>query len=194
MKIKFFLLILMGFMLMSRAEAQDFYLKSNLLYDGVGALTLGAEMPVSSKWSVELDVSYRPWNRSDDKKRKIWFAQPEARYWLCRVASGHFFGGHLLGGQYNVGKLDNNINFLGTNFSLLTDNRFQGWFVGAGLSYGYAWMLNRYWNLEAEIGFGYAYTVYDMYECGNCGSKLKDNAHHNYVGPTKAAINLVYSF
>ena len=54
-------------------------------------------------------------------------------------------------------------------------------------------MLGKHWNLEAEIGVGYAYTRYDKYMCPRCGSKV-GSGHHNYFGPTKAAINLVYLF
>ena len=84
-------------------------------------------------------------------------------------------------------------DFLGTKFSNLKDYRYEGWFAGAGIAYGYAWMLGKHWNLEAEIGVGYAYTRYDKYMCPRCGSKVGSD-HHNYFGPTKAAINLVYLF
>ena len=66
--------------------------------------------------------------------------------------------------------------------------------VGAGIAYGYSWILDRHWNLEAEIGLGWVHTWYDVYPCANCGNKLRSNQHHNYYGPTKAAINLIYTF
>lgn len=76
----------------------------------------------------------------------------------------------------------------------IRDNRFQGWFLGAGVAYGYTWALNKHWNVEAEIGIGYAFTQFDKFECGKCGEKLENNKTHHYFGPTKAAINLVYVF
>ena len=127
-------------------------------------------------------------------RRKHWVLQPEARYWLCDRFSGHFFGAHMHAGQYNVGGFNGVINLLGTDARKLKDYRYQGWFVGAGVAYGYAWILNRYWNLEAEIGFGYSYTRYDRFRCTGCGKKVETNKPHHYVGPTKAAINLVYVF
>lgn len=93
-----------------------------------------------------------------------------------------------------MGGLKNSISFLGTDFSRLSDSRFQGWFAGAGLAYGYSWIPNEHWNLEAEIGFGYSYTRFDTFECVGCGRKVEEDADHHYVGPTKAAINLVYLF
>ena len=120
--------------------------------------------------------------------------QPEASYWFCDRFAGHFVGAHLLGGQYNAGNIHNSLNFLGTDFSVLTDHRYQGWAVGAGLAYGYSWIIDRHWNIEAEIGLGWVYTRYDVYPCANCGTKVASDKAHNYVGPTKAAINLIYTF
>jgi hypothetical protein len=34
---------------------------------------------------------------------------------------------------------------------------------------------------------------YDVYGCGVCGLREGEGVHH-YVGPTKAAVNLVYVF
>ena len=98
------------------------------------------------------------------------------------------------GGQYNIGGFNGQVNFLGTNARKLKNARYQGWFLGAGVAYGYAWILNRHWNLEAEIGFGYSYTRYDRFRCSGCGKKIEASKPHHYVGPTKVAINLVYLF
>ena len=84
--------------------------------------------------------------------------------------------------------------FLGSDLSKLSDYRYQGWFIGAGVAYGYAWILGRHWNLEAEIGVGYAYTQYDSFRCVGCGKRVEKDKPHHYVGPTKAAVNLVYVF
>lgn len=83
---------------------------------------------------------------------------------------------------------------LGTDARKLKDTRYQGWFTGAGIAYGYAWVLGRHWNLEAEIGIGYSYTRYDRYPCARCGTRIETDRPHHYVGPTKAAVNLVYVF
>lgn len=69
------------------------------------------------------------WTLSHDRRWKHWLVQPEARYWFCDRFSGHFLGFHAHGGQYNVGGLKNGIKFLGSDFSKLSDARYQGWFV-----------------------------------------------------------------
>ena len=177
----------------ARVQAQDVAVKTDLLKDDVLTPTIGVEFGLAPKWTFEVSGSLNAWP-VNDHYWKQWMVMPEARYWFCQRFAGHFVGAHVLGGQYNFGNLHNNIKFLGTDFSKLTDERHQGWMVGAGIAYGYDWILSRHWNLEAEIGFGWVYTRYDVYPCATCGSKTRSRKPHNYVGPTKAAINLVYTF
>jgi len=33
-----------------------------------------------------------------------------------------------------------------------------------------------------------------VFPCAHCGTKLASDRQHNYFGPTKAAVNLVYVF
>lgn len=176
------------------ASAQDWSVKTNLLSDATLSPAGSVEVTVAPQWSVELSGSLNAWTLSEGKRWKHWGVQPEARYWFCRPYAGHFVGAHLLGGQYNIGGLDADFMFLGTDFGKLKDYRFQGWFAGAGVAYGYSWIIDRHWNIEAEIGLGWTYTRYDRFECRDCGKRLESNRPHNYVGPTKAAINLVYVF
>lgn len=175
-------------------KAQDVAVKTNLLDDVLLSPSVGAEMGVAPRWTIGISTQINAWTLSGDKRWKHWVVNPEARYWLCERFGGHFFGAHMHGGQYNIGGFNGRINFLGTDARKLKDSRYQGWFIGAGVSYGYAWILNRHWNVEAEIGIGYSYTRYDRFRCAGCGKKIETNKPHHYVGPTKAAINLVYLF
>lgn len=174
--------------------AKQVGVKTNLLYDATASPSIGGEIRVAPRWSVEVSGSLNGWDMSGGKKWRHWEVQPEVRYWLCEALHGHFFGAHLLGGQYNVGHLGWNNKILGIDFKSLHDNRYQGWAVGGGFNYGYSWLLGRHWNLEAEIGVGYLYTRYDTYRCAGCGKKIDAGRHKNYFGPTEAAINIVYIF
>lgn len=166
--------------------------KTNLLYDATLTPNLGIETKLAPQWTLDLSGNLNAW-AVKDHRWKHWLVQPEARYWFCQAFSGHFLGAHLVGGQYNFGNLDMNFKFLGTDFSKLRDYRYQGWMGGAGIAYGYSWILDRHWNIEAEIGFGWIYTRYDEFECKDCGQRIQTNKPHNYVGPTKAAVNLIYT-
>lgn len=173
-------------------KGQNVAVKSNLLYDAALNVNAGIEIGLAPRWTLDLSGDYNGWT-IDGHKWKHWLVQPEARYWFCDRFSRHFLGFHAIGSKYNVGHIKNNIKFLGNDFSKLTDNRYQGWGVGAGVAYGYAFILGQHWNLELEGGFGYVYTKYDEYECAGCGRKIGSGNHH-YIGPTKAAVNLVYVF
>lgn len=194
MKWKNYVVLLLVIMMAFQTKAQDVAVKTNLLVDVSATVNAGLELGLSNKWTLDLSGNVNAWDVSRKSTWKHWMVQPEVRYWLCDKFIGHFFGFHLHGGQYNIGNLNNGIKFLGTDFSKLTDYRYQGWFAGAGIGYGYSWILNRRWNLEAEIGFGYSYTRYDKFECAGCGEKVEEDRTHHYIGPTKAALNLIYVF
>lgn len=178
----------------SSISAQDVALKTNLFYDATTTANLGLELGLSPKWTLDVSGNLNPWTFSNNKKWKHWLVQPEVRYWFCNKFMGHFIGLHALGGQFNMGNWNTDFSFLGSNLSELKDHRVEGWMVGAGLAYGYAWALSKHWNLEGELGIGYAYMRYDKYRCARCGEKVENDRTHHYFGPTKAAINLVYIF
>lgn len=167
--------------------AQQAVVKTNLLYWTTGTPNLSIELATGRKHSISVAGGFMPWQYSDTKKLKHWLVQPEFRYWPCETFNGHFWGVHALGGQFNAG----GVNLPFGLFLQMKESRYQGWTAGAGLSYGYHWMLNRKWSLEFSLGLGYLYIDYKKYKCTQCGKAQKEN-HRNYVGPTKAAINLIY--
>lgn len=193
MRGKFFILLVMLITNLS-VKGQDVAIKTNLLYDAMLNVNGGIEIGLAPRWTLDVTADLNAWDLSHNRRWKHLMLQPEARYWFCDRFAGHFVGIHAHGGVFNAGGLSNSISFLGTDFSKLSDNRYQGWFAGAGVAYGYAWILGEHWNLEAEIGVGYAYTRYDRFRCAGCGKKTDTGKSHHYVGPTKAAVNLVYVF
>ena len=136
-------------------SAQNLAVKTNLLYDASSTINLGTEIGLSPKWTLDLSVNYNGWTFSENKQWKNWLVQPEARYWLCERFNGHFLGAHLVGGIYNIGNLDADFKLFGTDFGSLKNYRYEGWMIGAGIGYGYQWLLSRHWSLEAEIGVGW---------------------------------------
>lgn len=177
----------------ANASAQNVAVKTNLLYDAFASPNIGAELGVAPKWTVELSGNFNNWS-INNHLWKHWFVQPEVRYWLCERFGGHFFAAHAIAGEFNFGNISNSFSMLGSDFSGITDKRYQGWGAGLGVGYGYSWILAKHWNVEAEIALGWIYTKYDVYPCRNCGRKIATDRSHNYFGPTKAAINLIYTF
>ncbi len=183
------LCMVLAMALSGRADAQDVGIKTNLLYDATTTINLGAEVGLARKWTLDISGSLNPWKFKEDKKFRVWMAQPEVRYWFCERFNGHFIGGHLLGGQFDV----SNVKLPFGLAKSVRDDRVQGWYVGAGVVYGYQWVLSKHWNFEAAIGVGYAYLDWEKYKCGKCGTKL-ESSHSNYIGLTKAALSIVYLF
>ena len=171
-------------------ETPRFAVKTNLLYDLTTSLNLGIEFGLGRKTTLDLSFNWNPWtyNREENTKFKFFLFQPELRYWTCEAFRGHFFGVHGHYAYYNVGRLPTPL------FSeTMNMHRFEGQLAGAGISYGYHWIINPRWSLEAEIGAGYARLWYDKYPCQRC-AKLLVNEKKNYWGLTRAGINLIYVF
>ena len=171
-------------------HAQDVALKTNLLYWLTTTPNLAMEFGVGEKSTVELSVGYNPWTLNKEENRKIKHIAviPEYRYWLCEPFNGHFFGVHAGYTYYNLSA----VRILPFGDASTKDHRYQGWGIGAGLSYGYSWILNDRWSIEATVGFGYIYTNLDKYQCATCGY-FRDDMDHHYVGPTNAGISLIYT-
>lgn len=171
-------------------EAQNASLKTNFAnWAYFGSPNASIEFRLANRWTMDLGASFNLWKLPNNLRAKHWLAQPELRYWFCESFNGHFLGLHGHGGQYNVGGYNLPIGRLKT----FKDHRYQGYFYGAGLSYGYQWILGRHWNMEASIGAGYARIFYEKFPCVNCGTKLDEGAI-NYWGVTRATLSLIYFF
>lgn len=187
-RLKEIVLAAVALMFVTTTFAQKVGIKSNLLYDATSTINLGVEFGIAPRWTLDISGNYNPWMFSDNRKMKHWLVQPEFRWWSCQRFSGHFLGIHALGGQYNWGGM---LPWGVSPGEKLANSRYQGWLAGAGVSYGYHWILGSRWGLEASIGVGYAYVKYDKYPCATCGVRL-DSGRRNYFGPTKAGITLIY--
>ena len=70
-------------------------------------------------------------------------------------------------------------------------DRYDGNLYGAGISYGYQWLISKRWSMEATIGVGYARLEYDKYARDCKCEKLGHNTR-NYFGPTKIGLSFIY--
>lgn len=187
MRTVFLLFIFLVFTVTS-AFSQKVAVKSNLLYDLTTSMDLGVELGLSKKWTLDVSANYNPWKFGDDSdamRLRHWLVQPELRYWTCEKFVGHFLGIHGHYGDYNVG----GIKFLSDN---MEKSRYQGTLYGAGLSYGYQWLLSNRWSMEAVVGVGWAHLNQDKYPCTACGDKIQKD--RDYFGVTKLALSVVYFF
>ena len=187
------------FLFIPSVRAQ-FAIKTNLLYDATTTPNIGAEVGIGSRSTISVVYGLNPWSFSSDKgnrKAKHWVVMPEYRWWLCSKFDGHFIGVHVAGGQYNAANINLPLPgafFGGENLSKgVRDYRYEGWYAGGGVTYGYQWVLGKHWNFEAEIGAGYLYSDYKKFKCADCGAKV-GKGHTNYLGLTKLGLSFIYLF
>ena len=159
-----------------------FAIKTNALYWATSTPNLGFEVGLAKKITIDVSGNYNPWKFGNDCQIKHWLVQPELRYWLCERFNGSFFGLHGHYGEMNV----SNLNIFG-----MGHDRYDGSLYGAGISYGYQWIISKRWSMEATVGVGYARLKYDKYARGDGGEKLGHNTR-NYFGPTKIGLSFIY--
>ena len=187
-KLLFLLLGLSAFI--GKSDAQEVGLKTNLLYLASASPNLGVEIGLGQRTTLEISAGFNPFTFSHDRKWKHWLVQPEFKWWTCERFNGHFLGVHMLGGGFDVGNL---AFFPFSMWDSLKDNRYKGHAIGAGISYGYDWVLGRHWNLEAEIGMGYAHAWFDRYHYPEHSTKVATGTKE-YWGLTKLAVSFGYLF
>lgn len=163
----------------------EFNLKTNLLQDAVGTMSLGAEYRFSNKFSLDVMGAWNPWTFSDHMMYRQWSVSPQMRWWPGQ--KGHFLGFSLIGGEFNYNK----VSFPFNAYPELRDYRYEGWMLGGGISYGYRYDVSKRFALEATIGVGLAHVAYDKYICDRCGENVA-SGNHLYFGPMRTGFNLIY--
>jgi len=93
--------------------------------------------------------------------------------------------------KFGEAEADREIHYSNADRDGIYVNSFEGWFIGAGVSYGYHWILAPRFSLEFTIGVGYAYLNYEKSRCTDCKQSLEDAVTH-YFGPTRAGLSLIY--
>lgn len=195
------------------ASGQKVALKTNLLGDALITPNLALELRLANKWTLDTYVSYNPfvWNEGikvqwtaedaeNGKMLKHWMVQPEVRYWTCEAFNGFFLGAHLMGGQHNIAGLEwPPLTFGGGEDGggvLKPEVRYQGYFMGGGISVGNQWILGNRWNLEASIGAGFVTMKNDEFNPANpCEQYNKDGKlTFSMIWLTKATVSIVYFF
>lgn len=192
----FLLLVLFAFLLLwnhaPKVAAQSVSVKTNLLYLATTTPNLGVDFRVADHWSMSLHGSYNPFlfPQWQDKYENVynpklihWAVMPEVKYWFCETYERSFIGIHGIYGHFNVG----GIPFVDS----LKSVRYYGQAYGAGLSYGYQLPIGEQWGLELSLGLGFLrlqYNKCDAFVCGDTFGRFQ----RDYIGPTKAAVTLVY--
>jgi len=185
-----------GFATTAKAEAPDkparetprFAVSTNMVHNLSASANLGAELGLGRKFTLDLPVTLNPWtfDKEENAKFKFLLFQPELRFWTCEAFNGHFFGLHGHYAYYNAGGMS-----IPPFAEALSQNRFEGRLYGAGISYGFQWIIGARWGMEIEAGAGYARLLYEKYPCQTCEKQFVSEVKE-YWGITRIGFRLVY--
>lgn len=156
-------------------------LKTNVPFLAVAVQNLALEVELHKRISLDLPVMWSIGDIEREHGLRTFALQPEGRWWLKSVGTGHFFGLHAHVAWFNL---------------KWEENRYQTGkrpLLGAGISYGYKLPLSAHWGAEFNIGAGYANMKYDTFYNIENGAQLDTRVRH-YWGITRAGISLVYRF
>ena len=180
------------------ASAQKVAVKTNALYWATTTPNIGMEFSMSPRWTFEIAGGYNPWllNKETNMKAKHYLVTPEVRYWFCESFNGHFIGVNANYTQFNVGGVHVLNPFYksagdGPFIDACLNSRVEGWAAGAGITYGYSWIISPRWNMEFNLGLGYWYSDYDRYESRKCGL-FQDSAIKHVFGLTDLGLSFIY--
>ena len=175
------------------ASAQQWAVKTNLLYWAATTPNIGAEVALSDHSTLGATVNWNPWTIGSDNKIQHWFIRPEYRYWFSGKYTRFFLGAHLMGGGFEVGGFK--LPLLGDR--LLTGlpyNYYKGSFFAGGVSLGYAFYLSPRLNLELSAGLGLARISYHTEPVNGPRPAGTTNRVRYLPVPTEVGVTLVYRF
>lgn len=180
-KQKFLLVALLCFTSV-QAYSQFYSARTNLIGLVTGNLNAEFGMTLNKKVSLHFPIQYNPFIYSKSKNTKFQNLtfMPGARYWLRESFTDQFIGVSVIGSRYHIG-------------NLLSNYRYNGYGVGAGVSFGWTYPVAPRLNFEWELGVAALWASYDKSVCKACGYNY-GREHRWYFMPHKISASLVYLF
>ncbi len=127
----------------SGAFAQRVAISTNAIEWGILAPNISGEITLSTHSSMTMDLTIDPkFSVSDRFKSNNNTMKYSYRRWFKQAMSSHFVGVNMMFSTYDV-------RFM--------DHYYWGNIVGAGITYGYSWVLNSRINIVPTIGVGGGY-------------------------------------
>ena len=160
------ILLALCLLLTTTLPAQEFSLSTNLLdWANLGTANLQAGVSLSRHLTLHAGARYNNWNFGSVEKgnpfqNRARTASLGMRWWPWHSYSSWWFGAKAKVEEYNRGGL----------FRIMKTE--EGLAVGAGLGFGYSWLVSDHWNLDLGLGFWAGKTRYTLYRCPRCGRIL----------------------
>ncbi len=177
--------------------------KTNLLGDAIAVPTVGAEIQLADKLSLDLQGFYTTYNyfNVQDENTNVYGFTPELRFWPGgrTMRKGQFIGLHARCAWYTFEWKDGLLYQNGPEEQwegnyLNAGNATPAWCVG--LTYGYSLGIGKkgHWGLEFLLGVGYANYKQNIAAYSNGGWRPVEHQDKNHFGITRAGINFTYRF
>lgn len=176
--------------------------KTNLLADAMVIPSLGAEVQLTDKLSLDLQGWFTSFNVfvPSDEYTNVYGFSPEVRWWAGEevMQKGSFFGVHARMAWYTLQWRDGLLyqNGKENDYGGKAGNSSPAWSIG--LTYGYSMSLDKKDRLGIEflLGLGYGNYKQNIGQQSAIDNKWYINRFENntHIGVTKAAINLTYKF
>ena len=143
-------------------NAQRLAVSTNAVYWAMLSPNMNVEFALSRHSSVSIEAAALPWNISDKNSIAHITVSPDYKYWFNMPFFGHYAGINALYSSYQQVK----------NSETKTGN-----IVALGANYGYAFLINRRFNVVPNIGIG-------------AGYDFRDGKRSIVFVPTRIGINL----
>lgn len=170
------LMLLLSVSILPSVRAQRVGIKTNALGWVAASPNLGVEFRPSRHFTLNIEALASPLKM--DKLRTTHLTiTPEVRYWFsARPQAGHFVGINALASAYHLA---------------WNDTHHRGDAFGAGVTYGYSWVLGRRWSLEATAGIGLLHQRDKEFADGTLEPASPNNSRTR-LAPTKLGVSFVY--
>jgi hypothetical protein len=177
--------------------------KTNLLGNAIAVPTLGWEVQIGKKLSLDIQGFATRYNVfvPEDINTNVYGFSPELRWWPGgrTMRKGQFIGLHARCAWYTLQWKDgllyqNGPADIWEGNNLNSGNATPA--LSAGLTYGYSLGFGRKgnWGLEFLVGFGYASYRQNTAEFKNNIWQFVEHQDKHHFGLTRAGLNLTYRF
>ncbi len=120
-------------------KAQRLAVSTNAVYWGILSPNMNVEFALGRHSTISMEAAAAPWNINNRYSISHITVTPDYKYWFTMPFFGHFTGANLLYSSYR---------------RIKDSQEKTGNIVALGATYGYAFIINRRFNIVPTIGLG----------------------------------------
>lgn len=169
-----------------QASAQKFALSTNLIeWANFGTINADAGLSVAQHFSLHAGAKFNPWSFHTKSGMQIYNKQTTAyfgaRYWPWYVYSGWWIGARVRFMDFS-------------ETGVLRPKLFEGKSLGAGVLFGYTWMIHEHFNIEIGGGlWGGRHLEYTRYRTP-ARRDILSSGPRNFAFVDELSVSLMYVF